>query len=277
MGQENSGKSCLIKRYCEKRFVSKYMATVGIDYGATRIFVDKREVSVHIFDTSGMDMFSDVRNEFYRDAHGILLVFDVTRRDSFDCLGNWVREIRTEVDHTNLDNIVCILAANKCEVDPQKREVDEVEARLWAELYGFQYFETSASSGKGIGDMFHTFFSSLVRVVDAGTVKTPNTAKKMTGTVTKVKERMSSSQAQQSKGSLQPSPEQAALIRRLRTGRDPWEQLGVPRGAGREEVNRVYRKHAMLLHPDKTEVSPAQEAFKILGQARNSILRTFRD
>ena len=89
-----------------------------------------------------------------------------------------------------------------------RREVDEVEARLWAELYGFQYFETSASSGKGIGDMFHTFFSSLVRVVDAGTVKTPNTAKKMAGTVTKVKERISSNQAAQANKTLQPSPEQ---------------------------------------------------------------------
>ena len=80
-------------RYCEKRFVAKYLPTIGIDYGATRIFVDKREVgflprvhlfdhdlyhmvsfatllphqvSVHIFDTSGLDMFKEVRNEFYR-------------------------------------------------------------------------------------------------------------------------------------------------------------------------------------------------------------------
>jgi small GTP-binding protein len=53
VGDEQTGKSCLIKRYCEKRFVSKYLATIGIDYGATKIFVDKREVAIHIFDTSG--------------------------------------------------------------------------------------------------------------------------------------------------------------------------------------------------------------------------------
>ena len=78
VGEEQTGKSCLIKRYCEKRFVSKYLPTIGIDYGATKIFVDKREVGIHIFDTSGNSLFYDVRNEFYRDAHGILLVFDTT-------------------------------------------------------------------------------------------------------------------------------------------------------------------------------------------------------
>ena len=54
VGDECTGKSCLIKRYCEKRFVTKYLPTIGIDYGATKIFVDKREVGIHIFDTSGM-------------------------------------------------------------------------------------------------------------------------------------------------------------------------------------------------------------------------------
>ena len=53
-GDEKIGKSCLIKRYCEKRFVSRYLPTIGIDYGATKILVDKREVGIHIFDTSGM-------------------------------------------------------------------------------------------------------------------------------------------------------------------------------------------------------------------------------
>ena len=74
------------QRYCEKRFVSRYLPTIGIDYGATRIFVDKREVSIHIFDTSGSPLFAEVRNEFYRDTHGIVLVFDVCRRETFDAL-----------------------------------------------------------------------------------------------------------------------------------------------------------------------------------------------
>ena len=56
-GPESSGKTCLIKRYCEKRFVQKYSPTVGIDYGATKLTVDQKEISVHIFDTSGSNLF----------------------------------------------------------------------------------------------------------------------------------------------------------------------------------------------------------------------------
>lgn len=278
-GAEAGGKSCIIKRYCEKRFVAKYLPTVGIDYGATRIFVDKREVSVHIFDTSGLSLFTEVRNEFYRDAHGLLLVMDVTRRESFDCLTDWLQEIKLELsrDGRLLDNTVCFLAANKCDVAPDRREVDDMEARLWAELHGFNFFETSASTGVGITDMFQAFFSQIVRLADSGLgTKTPKQGKKQVGTVTKMRERMTASPASTA-CPPQPSSDQAAVMRRIRGGRDPWDQLGVARGCGREEVNRAYRKLAMLLHPDKTEVAGAQEAFKILGHARNVIIKTFRD
>jgi len=277
-GMEAAGKSCIIKRYCEKRFVAKYLPTVGIDYGATRIFVDKREVSVHIFDTSGLPLFSEVRNEFYRDAHGLLLVMDVTKRESFDGLTDWLQEIKLELSREGrqLDNTTCFLAANKCDVGIERREVDDMEARLWAELHGFNFFETSASTGVGITDMFQAFFSQIVRLVDSGAgTKTPRQGKKQVGTVTKMRERMTASPA--ASAPPQPSTEQAAVMRRVRGGRDPWEQLGVPRGCGREELNRAYRKLAMLLHPDKTEVAGAQEVFKLLGSARNSIIKTFRD
>ncbi len=102
VGASASGKSCLIKRYCEKRFVSRYLPTIGIDYGATKIYVDAREVSVHIFDTSGSPLFKEVRNEFYRDAHGILLVFDASSRSSFDALCQWTKEVYATVRHEPL-------------------------------------------------------------------------------------------------------------------------------------------------------------------------------
>jgi len=276
-GAEAAGKSCIIKRYCEKRFVAKYLPTIGIDYGATRIFVDKREVSVHIFDTSGLELFKEVRNEFYREAHGLLLVADVTRRETFDGLGEWVKEVRMELarEGRGLDQTVCFLAANKCDAAPERREVDELEARLWAELHGFTYFPTSAAAGTGVTDMFQAFFSQLVRLADSGLgTKTPRQGKKQVGTVTKMRERMTASPPILP---TQPSAEQAGVMRRIRGSRDPWEQLGVARGAGREEVNRVYRKMAMLLHPDKTGVEGAQEAFKQLGQARSTILKMARE
>ena len=73
----------------------------------------------------------------------------------------------------------------------------------------------------------------------------------------------------------QPSDDQKEVITRLGKGMNPWQQLGIEKGCSKEEVNKAYRKLAILLHPDKTAVRGADEAFKLLGMARRSILNTF--
>lgn len=274
VGGEAVGKSCIIKRYCEKRFISKYLPTIGIDYGATKIYVDKRQVSVHIFDTSGLDLFSEVRNEFYREAHGVLLVLDVTRRETFDYLSDLIAEIRTEitVDGRGLDNTIFFLAANKCDSDPSRRDVDELEAKLWAELYGFPYYDTSASTGYGITDMFQAFFSQIVRLADSGKgSKTPRQGKRQIATISRSRDSRSASAPLQ-----HPTPDQVAVMLRLGQEVDPWQQMGLSRSARREEVNRTYRRLAVLLHPDKTQAAGTADAFKLLGQARNTILKSLQ-
>ncbi|KAA0196940.1 hypothetical protein HAZT_HAZT007441 [Hyalella azteca] len=93
--------SCLIKRYCEQRFVARYIPTIGIDYGSTRVEVDDQVVSVHFFDTSGSPLFEEVRSEFYADMQGVLLVYDVTDQASFLALDSWMAEL-----HHNLGQLV---------------------------------------------------------------------------------------------------------------------------------------------------------------------------
>lgn len=142
LGNVTVGKSCLIKRYCEKRFVSKYMATIGIDYGVTRLHVRNYDIRMNIFDFSGHPLFYEVRNEFYRDVQGILLVFDVSNRRSFDTLEYWLCEMKKELNLTNGQKspVVIFVVGNKNDL---KRAVDEGEAKLWANVRGYQYFETS--------------------------------------------------------------------------------------------------------------------------------------
>jgi len=272
-GYEGVGKSCIIKRYCEKRFVGKYLPTIGIDYGATKLYVDKRQVSVHIFDTSGQDIFQEVRNEFYREAHGILLVMDVTKRASFDYLNDLINEIRSEmcIEGRGLENIVFFVAGNKCDTDSSRREVDELEGKVWSELYGFPYHSTSATSGTGITDMFQSFFSQIVKLAESGKgINTPRQGKRQISTIRRSRERSNSIPLPQ------PSSEQVGVMVRLGENIDPWVQLGIEKGAKKDEVNRAYRKLAVLLHPDKTQAVGTGEAFKLLGQARNIILKTIK-
>ena len=81
ISQHHIGKSCLIKRYCEERFVTKYIATIGVDYGVKPVKIDRLgEFRINFWDLSGHSEFFEVRNEFYKDTQGCLLVYDVTSR-----------------------------------------------------------------------------------------------------------------------------------------------------------------------------------------------------
>jgi DnaJ family protein C protein 27 len=151
LGNVNVGKSCLIKRYCEKRFISKYMATIGIDYGVTRLRIRNYDIRMNIFDFSGHPLFYEVRNEFYRDVQGVLLVFDLTNRRSFETLDYWICEMKKELNlnQGNKSSISIFIIGNKNDL---KRVVEENEAKLWANVRGYQYFETS-----GIQNLFLSF------------------------------------------------------------------------------------------------------------------------
>ncbi|XP_072782341.1 dnaJ homolog subfamily C member 27 isoform X1 [Taeniopygia guttata] len=213
MGNAEVGKSCIIKRYCEKRFVPKYLATIGIDYGVTKVQIRDREIKVNIFDMAGHPFFYEVRNEFYRDTQGVLLVYDVGSKDSFEALDSWLAEMRRELGpQGSLDSVVVAVCANK--VDAGKlRVVDESEGRLWAESRGFLYWETSAQSGEGIQEMFQNFYSAIVELCENG-------GKRPAG------------------GSgVGFTREQADAIRRIRASKDSWDVLGLKPGASRSGIS----------------------------------------
>ena len=110
--------------------------------------VDKKEVAVHIFDTSGSALFVDVRNEFYADAHGIVLMFDVTRRQTFDDLDDWLLEIRREVlkkasSTSGTQSPVIVVCANKIDIiqgaseEDKRTQFDDVSLNLLSSLYPY--------------------------------------------------------------------------------------------------------------------------------------------
>lgn len=253
MGNAETGKSCIIKRYCEKRFVSKYMTTIGIDYGVTKVSLNDKEVKVNIFDMAGHPVFYEVRNEFYKDTQGAMLVYDVGNRESFEALDSWLEEIKKDIGSpADLEGVVFAVCANK--VDSRKRVVEEAEGQLWASSHGFYYFETSAQTGDGINDMFITLFKAVLTAVENGgkpvQLKAPTT--------------------------VGYTKEQAEAIQRLKIAKDNYERLGLPTGASREDINRAYRKLAMLIHPDKSLAPGTEEAFKALVNARAALLQTHR-
>ena len=154
LGESGVGKSCLIKRFCEDKFVQKHIATIGIDFGVKPVKIDGDSVRVNFFDFAGGPEFFEIRNEFYKDAQGALLVFDVASKASLEALDNWLKE----GDEFGLRSPAMVLCGNKA--DGKKREVSDVDARRWAGAHGgMPYFETSAKDGDNVAKAFEKLFS----------------------------------------------------------------------------------------------------------------------
>lgn len=161
IGTGGCGKSCLIKRYCEERFVSKYIATIGVDYGVKPVNIDGTDIRVNFWDLSGHAEFFEVRNEFYKDAQGIILVYDVTNRTSFEECDTWL----TEASKYGADPATtpCVLCGNKTD---KRRVVEEQEGSQYAASRGMKYFETSAATGEQVEDMFNDMFGRVLQNIN---------------------------------------------------------------------------------------------------------------
>eukprot|EP00882_Tetradesmus_deserticola_P006621 GHRQ01006972.1.p1 GENE.GHRQ01006972.1~~GHRQ01006972.1.p1 ORF type:complete len:216 (+),score=84.64 GHRQ01006972.1:731-1378(+) len=170
LGDTGTGKSCLIKRYCEEKFISKYIPTIGADYGVKPVHFAEHEVRVNLWDLAGPATYLEVRNEFYKDTQGALLVYDATSRPSFEALGGWLQEAqRFGAPH----NMVVCVAATK--VDLPGRKVAEAEGRAWALAHNMPYFEVSAASGRGVKALFASLFAAVLAQLpsaDCGLVAT---------------------------------------------------------------------------------------------------------
>uniref|UniRef100_A0A7S0RSD0 Uncharacterized protein n=1 Tax=Chlamydomonas leiostraca TaxID=1034604 RepID=A0A7S0RSD0_9CHLO len=159
MGEQATGKSCLIKRYCEDKFIQKYIPTIGVDYGVKPVRLGDYELRVNLWDLAGAGDYIEVRNEFYKDAQGCLLVYDVTSRASFEALPAWLQEAKD----CGAEHMVIIVAATKA--DNPTRRVTEKEGRDWAAAMGFPFFEVSASSGMGVRSLFSTLFARMLATI----------------------------------------------------------------------------------------------------------------
>lgn len=158
VGDPECGKSCIIKRYCEGRFVNRYISTIGVDYGVKKMTIQGVKVAINFFDLSGQTDYEEIRKEFFKDSQGVLLTFEVNDKTTFSNLQRWEREARN--CGLNFSDVDVVLCGNK--VDLGDREVTKNEASKWAASRNYKYLDTSASTGAGIVDAMETLFNLVV-------------------------------------------------------------------------------------------------------------------
>eukprot|EP01084_Bolivina_argentea_P306782 530178_1 len=153
------GKSCLILRYVDDEFQESYISTIGIDFKLRTVKVNQKYIKLKIWDESqGREKFRTITSAYYRGAHGILIVFDITSRETFAA----VREPLLTVERHSNENHCKILVGNKLDLI-DKRVVSFEEADALAKEYNMKYIEVSAKTGENVNAAFETLIIEIYK------------------------------------------------------------------------------------------------------------------
>ena len=165
LGDHMVGKTSILKRFNDGTFTFSTYTTIGIDFVSKEVKIGSDKVPVKIWDTAGQDRFHTITHTFYKQCQGVLLVFDVGSKKSFDSVHKWMNNIQNHSDK----NIIKYLIGNK--MDTEKREVSNEDAMKVAQQYGMSYYETSARLNKNITEAI----TSLVKDIYVKLGGDPNT------------------------------------------------------------------------------------------------------
>lgn len=142
------GKTCILLRYSDGEFAESKQATIGVDHRDKIVNVDGNDIRLQLWDTAGQERFGDVTTSFYRHAEIAIVVYDVTDRDSFECVDNWL----SGIDRFSDSPMNKVIVGNKSDKD--NRVVTEEEAKAKADSKGIPHYVVSAKDNIGIDAIF---------------------------------------------------------------------------------------------------------------------------
>ncbi|KAH0794084.1 small GTP-binding protein [Histomonas meleagridis] len=158
IGSSGVGKTAILKRLVDDVFTGESQSTIGVEFLATSVDVDGKSIKLQIWDTAGQERFRSIAKAYFRSAIGVILVFDLTDRKSFEDLSGWLSDIHSLCD----PNAVVTLIGNKSDLKDQ-RSITTTEAESFAQLHQLNYLETSALGGDNIQEAFQRTAATVYR------------------------------------------------------------------------------------------------------------------
>ncbi len=156
LGDERVGKTSLIFRYTERRFLGDYKPTIGIDFSAKLVEIGKYNVDLIIWDLGGQEKYRILRKHYLEGARGAILVFDLANRASFEHVNNWYTDLQQ-----NCGPVPAILIGNKADL-VQERSVSAEEGKRKADELGLKYMECSAKDGTEVDEAFKDITQQMI-------------------------------------------------------------------------------------------------------------------
>ncbi|TKY64116.1 Ras-related protein RABA3 [Spatholobus suberectus] len=160
IGDSAVGKTQILSRFARNEFCFDSKSTIGVEFQSRTVTINGKVIKAQIWDTAGQERYRAVTSAYYRGALGAMLVYDITKRQSFDHVARWVEELRAHAD----SSIVIMLVGNKADL-VDLRVVPTEDAVEFAEDQGLFFSETSALSGDNVESAFLKLLEEINRVV----------------------------------------------------------------------------------------------------------------
>ena len=157
IGDINVGKTSILSRFRYGSFESEYMPTLGIDFFSKNLFFEDKTIRLILWDTAGQERFRSLIPSYLKNADCIIIVFDITNKESFLSLNKWL----TDAKNNASENTIYVICGNKIDLK-ERRTVNENEINEYIEKNtGVIYMECSAKNGQGIKDLFNVIAKNL--------------------------------------------------------------------------------------------------------------------
>ena len=158
IGESGVGKTCILRRFVENKFLKSHLATIGIDFRTKVLQVYGKDIKLKIWDTAGQERYHNITSQIYKGADGIILVFDVNEEISFTKIKDWIEQIKSNISQ---DEISLILLGNKCDIE--ERAISKEQGQEMANSLKINYYETSALNGTGINEAFEGLTKEIMK------------------------------------------------------------------------------------------------------------------
>ena len=156
IGDSSVGKTNLMNKYIKNEFREDTKATVGVEFGSKVYVIENHKIKAQIWDTAGQERYRSIANTYYKGAKGAFIVYDITRKETFDSVDRWANDLKTECDK----NITIILIGNKNDLENQ-RQVTKEQGEEKAKAFQLGFFEMSALTGDNLEKGFNALISEI--------------------------------------------------------------------------------------------------------------------
>lgn len=160
IGDSGVGKSCLLLRFADDAYTESYISTIGVDFKIRTIELDGKAIKLQIWDTAGQERFRTITSSYYRGAHGIIVVYDVTDNESFNNIKQWLGEI----DRYASREVNKLLVGNKNDL-VENKSVDFNTAKEFADQLSIPFLETSAKNATNVEQAFLTMAAEIKKKI----------------------------------------------------------------------------------------------------------------